>query len=250
MSNISKLIAGDKLAIYQYVIEFINRHYQFSFPTTQLTEKMFSDIMQNLVVRINLAYITPAKSKLGVADLGEIFSFSQQKPHFSKTALIIIDKAETLTLEASNKLLKIVEEPPAYLQIFILTTSASKIINTLKSRCILVEFKTGNKTSNSYQTEFPNILNQPEIKLIDYYFKLDKLLTDAKDNVAKKEALKEFTILVNIELSNNIRSENLNLNNLERVTRLQKSLEQVNRGLNANVNTKLILDKLFLELLT
>ncbi len=48
--------------------------------------------------------------------------------------IYVIDDAETMTTEAQNALLKVLEEPPAGVLIMILTTEGDKILTTIKSR--------------------------------------------------------------------------------------------------------------------
>lgn len=55
-----------------------------------------------------------------------------------KTA--VIDNAHLLTTEASNSLLKILEEPPGNAYIFLITDQYNKILPTIRSRCLALRF--------------------------------------------------------------------------------------------------------------
>jgi DNA polymerase-3 subunit delta' len=61
-------------------------------------------------------------------------------PYESEKRAIIIDKAETLTREAANALLKTLEEPPPYNHFFLITSSEKEIPPTIRSRCNRVFF--------------------------------------------------------------------------------------------------------------
>ncbi|HEV2339294.1 MAG TPA: hypothetical protein VGT05_00835 [Patescibacteria group bacterium] len=61
-------------------------------------------------------------------------------PLKGKEKSIIITHAERLTHEAQNALLKILEEPPAHVFLFLLTTRLDGLLPTVISRCQLVRF--------------------------------------------------------------------------------------------------------------
>ena len=46
-----------------------------------------------------------------------------------------------MTIEAQNSLLKTLEEPPEYAVIILITSNDSKLLNTIKSRCIKIPFQ-------------------------------------------------------------------------------------------------------------
>jgi DNA polymerase-3 subunit gamma/tau len=53
----------------------------------------------------------------------------------------IIDEAHMISKQGSNKLLKMVEEPPSHVYFIFATTEKSKIIGTIQSRCHIYNFK-------------------------------------------------------------------------------------------------------------
>ena len=62
------------------------------------------------------------------------------KPTQSRWSISIIDQADRMRPEASNALLKTIEEPPAHAVIVLLTTNASSMLPTVLSRCRQVKF--------------------------------------------------------------------------------------------------------------
>ena len=52
----------------------------------------------------------------------------------------IIDKAEKMTVEAQNALLKTLEEPPEYAIIILVTNNKEGLLPTIRSRCEIVKF--------------------------------------------------------------------------------------------------------------
>lgn len=62
------------------------------------------------------------------------------KPFEGKKRVAIISKAEKMTLEASNSILKLLEEPPKDLFFILTVTDLGLIIPTIRSRCTGVKF--------------------------------------------------------------------------------------------------------------
>ena len=61
------------------------------------------------------------------------------KPIVADRKIIIINDAECMNEQAQNALLKILEEPPTYITIILVTSNKEKLLYTIRSRC--VEFK-------------------------------------------------------------------------------------------------------------
>ena len=58
------------------------------------------------------------------------------KPYSSLYKVYIIDRADTMTVQAQNALLKTIEEPPGYAVIILIAQSLDQFLPTIKSRCI------------------------------------------------------------------------------------------------------------------
>ena len=64
-----------------------------------------------------------------------------QKPIVSKKKVYIIRDSDLMTVEAQNCLLKTLEEPPEYAVIILTTSNESRILTTVKSRCMKIMFE-------------------------------------------------------------------------------------------------------------
>lgn len=62
-------------------------------------------------------------------------------PVYSKYKIYIIDEVHMLTKEAFNALLKVLEEPPSHIIFIFATTEKEKVLDTIKSRCQIINFK-------------------------------------------------------------------------------------------------------------
>ena len=83
--------------------------------------------------------------KAGVISVGEIreqvVNTVDIMPYKGPYKIYIIDEAEKMNVAAQNAILKTIEEPPEYAIIFLLTTNRGAFLDTILSRCILLETK-------------------------------------------------------------------------------------------------------------
>lgn len=81
-----------------------------------------------------------AASNRGIDDVRIIRDSVKLAPASAKKKVYIIDEAHMLTLEASNALLKTLEEPPSHVIFILATTNSEKIIPTICSRTTEIVF--------------------------------------------------------------------------------------------------------------
>lgn len=67
------------------------------------------------------------------------------KPYAREKKIYIIDEAEKMNVQAQNAMLKTIEEPPEYAVIMILVTNPGILLQTILSRCILLNVRAVNK---------------------------------------------------------------------------------------------------------
>ena len=82
-----------------------------------------------------------AASHRGIDDIRVLRDAVKLAPTKAKKKIYIIDEAHMLTTEASNALLKTLEEPPAHVVFILATTNAEKLIGTIRSRTTLIAFR-------------------------------------------------------------------------------------------------------------
>ena len=87
-----------------------------------------------------------------------------EKPIISNRKVYIIDDADLMNEESQNCLLKTLEEPPEYAVIILVVSNESKILSTIKSRCILVKFNP--LSSDEIKTIVPN-LSDDFVKILE-----------------------------------------------------------------------------------
>ncbi len=81
-----------------------------------------------------------AASHRGIDDIRALRDTIKLSPLHSKKKIYIIDEAHMLTTEASNALLKTLEEPPDHVLFVLATTNPEKLIATVRSRSTLIQF--------------------------------------------------------------------------------------------------------------
>lgn len=81
-----------------------------------------------------------AASNRGVEDIRALREAVKLTPLGSKKKVYIIDEAHMLTPEASNALLKTLEEPPEHAIFILATTAPEKLLDTIRSRCTTLTF--------------------------------------------------------------------------------------------------------------
>ena len=91
----------------------------------------------------DLIYVKHEKpGSIGVDDVREqINDTIMIRPYSSYYKIYIVDEAEKMTVQAQNALLKTLEEPPAYAVIILLTTNVNAMLQTILSRCVVLNMK-------------------------------------------------------------------------------------------------------------
>jgi len=85
-----------------------------------------------------------AASHRGIDDVRTLRDAVNLAPTKSKKKIYIIDEAHMLTTEASNALLKTLEEPPEHVIFILATTNPEKLIDTIRSRTTFISFRKAN----------------------------------------------------------------------------------------------------------
>jgi len=88
-----------------------------------------------------------AASHTGVDNVRQIIESSSFMPLMGSKRIYLIDEAHMLSKAAFNAFLKILEEPPSSVIFILATTSPQKIIETVRSRCFQIFFKSVEHTS-------------------------------------------------------------------------------------------------------
>ena len=106
-----------------------------------------------------------AASHRGIDDVRTLRDAVKLAPTKAKKKIYIIDEAHMLTTEASNALLKTLEEPPEHVVFILATTNPEKLIDTVRSRTTFVSFRKA--TPEEVVKSLKRVVNGEKIKIND-----------------------------------------------------------------------------------
>ncbi len=137
-------------------------------------------------------YMEPDGKVIKIEQIREMQMKIYEKPVNSEKKVYIIDDADLMTKEAQNCLLKTLEEPPAYIVIILIVSNENKMLTTIKSRCMKLNFENlEDKEIKKYLIETCNIKNPSEDFL--------KLCNGSIGKCIKvKDKLEDYQVLENI----------------------------------------------------
>ena len=82
-----------------------------------------------------------SKKSVSTEDISDMLSDAFLIPNEGGRKVYIVQKAHLMTAAAQNKLLKILEEPPEYLNLMLLCDNISNILPTIISRCVTLKMQ-------------------------------------------------------------------------------------------------------------
>jgi DNA polymerase III delta prime subunit len=178
--------------------------------------------------------------------------FLSRKPYQAEIKAVVVGEAEKMTIPAQNAFLKTLEEPPADSLIFLCSPNEELLLPTIVSRCEVVRLNQSSQLINDQ-------------KLLTSHFSLLKTLVHAQAGERLKliepyEKTREEAIKFCEEMIRVLRS-NL-INKVQPILRLRSgqatynlqlttiipSFQQAFNLLQANINVKLVMDNLIINL--
>lgn len=131
-------------------------------------------------------------AQIKVDDVREFSKWAHRSPIENASKVLSIPEAERLNPAASNALLKILEEPPSYLTLFLSAPNESSMLKTITSRCFSVQFP--NVHFFQEQEKEPPFWGQALEHILDLDQKVSaKEILDFSQSFSKdREELREF----------------------------------------------------------
>lgn len=181
-----------------------------------------------------------AASNRGIDDIRALRDIVKLAPARAKAKVYIIDEAHMLTTEASNALLKTLEEPPSHVYFILATTNPEKLIETIKSRTTLIPFTKA--TNEEIKRSLERIIKKEGLKIKKE--ELDKIIKISRGSF--RDAVKSLEQYINddsfIKTTKDFDIEDL-VNYLIKKD-IDKSLEMIKKSNNIENLTNEILDSL------
>lgn len=93
---------------------------------------------------VDFIVIRPEGNFIKLDQIKDVIAKTNFTPFESDKKIFVIDDADRMNKESANSLLKTLEEPPADVTFFLITSKLNKILPTIKSRCQIFEFSSLN----------------------------------------------------------------------------------------------------------
>ena len=180
------------------------------------------------------------KNKLIKLDqVKELIAANQRHPITSKHQVLVLEQANLLRVEGSNALLKTLEEPNHFTTIILTVDSLDNLLPTILSRCQIIPVYA-----------MPVVDETDEFNLESYFPKtyLEANELSAANSKMDAKELKELFLKLQSALWKHSKNGFSTEENLNKQVELLEKLEKYINSLDSYVNSKLVLDNLFIDL--
>jgi len=193
----------------------------------------------------DILYIVPdeGKKEISINQIRKIKKHLILSPYNSFYKFAIIDNAETMTQEASDALLKTLEEPMGNTILILITATPDLLPKTILSRLQEIRFKSTslNKLAKGFiNEEHVNILKKPLNDIFKYIEKITKENKENKDNKEIFSVLDSWLFWFRDKLISEERDAQKNLNIIKEI---QKARDLIS---GTNANQRLVMENLVL----
>ncbi|MEM1024131.1 MAG: DNA polymerase III subunit delta' [Myxococcota bacterium] len=89
----------------------------------------------------DLTFLAPEGRTLKVGEIREVERVLRLRPLEGRAKVVVIDRADRMTIEAQNALLKTLEEPPGESKLILLAERPRMLLPTVRSRCQSLRFR-------------------------------------------------------------------------------------------------------------
>lgn len=230
----SYLFYGSKIEEFEEDILLFLKQVATSNKENEVKEKLINQIEENLINDFKVV----DGNEIKVSNIRDLFSEVYEKPFILDKKIYVIKNYDSLNQNSQNAMLKILEEPPIYVTIVLLSKSITNILDTIKSRCQKYYL-------SNISNEIANDLEQydkDKINAISNFFKdandLEKSIFYGKySKMIKKDNITEF------------------INYLEKIIELNpidfhvylKNIIETKKMLSKNVNFEMVKDNLIIN---
>ncbi len=242
----------------------------------QLSESIEAQL--KITNNILITKLSPEKSSITIDQVRELKRSLSLRQHEYSNRVLLIESSESMTNEAQNSLLKILEEPPRGLRFFILASSKQHIIQTILSRVLVLHIGkiSLEEALDYYESLLPSIdqikkmhsiadgapgklfslLNDESAEYTDAINEAKKILAESVfDRLTRIDTLsknKPMAIDVCNALEDILRAvshaPSTSNSSVKMLTQKRKIVAGAQKSLLMNVNTKLVLVDVFLAL--
>ena len=189
-----------KFILSLHLINYIlsnDEDYSYDVQNLQINDKnrSFKLIKNNTSPNFFLIDIKKEKKAIEVDQIRELISFCNKSSFNNKPRFVLIDNHELMNLNSNNALLKTLEEPNDNI-FFIIINNSSKILQTIKSRCLYFKITLSQQESINIFNKIidKDIYSLINNDLISHYFTPGDLLNLYNFSLEKKIDLSNMNL--------------------------------------------------------
>lgn len=176
------------------------------------------------------------KKSIGIEQIRQAVVFVSKKPFLEGNKAVFVPNADKLTIDAQNAFLKVLEEPPEYALIILCSKTQEALLPTVISRCqrVFAHDKQGRVGDSAQKSDLEKV---KKMSVDEKFVWAQETAKEEKEDIV--EMLEKWVYEERENLSKNPNAAQ----NINRILEVKKDLEAT------NVNTRLALDSLTLQLL-
>ena len=227
----------------------------------EFAKKIMNQENDDSINESDFKMVLPEKDVIKVEDIRNVITEVYLKPIYAKRKVVIIDEAEKMNSSAQNALLKVLEEPPLYATLILITSNKEKIIKTILSRVTEIKFDSLSKeelveiVGNDIDLSFARGSASRALSLLesDYYTVTNELmnLINKKNFIDINKKISEIKssendIIKILEFLKVMYHNNLKNDTYKKV-KIINLIDETIKNLNRNANADLTLDRLMIK---
>ena len=173
---------GKSTFAYHFINYILSKNEMFPYNINKFeihSENKSFKLIKNLThPNFHLIDLLDDKKIIEISQIRKAISYSQKTSFDNNYRIVLIDNIEFLNIYSSNALLKIIEEPNEKLIFILIHNNSKKIIETIKSRCIIYKkkFTFNENLSIASKLVDVNLKNYFSESIINYYFTVGDFL--------------------------------------------------------------------------
>ena len=132
-------------------------------------QEILKKILNNEFANFRIVKKKEKNSSIQIDQIRELIIFCSYEASFSSPRFILISNIEDLNSNATNSLLKLLEQPPKNTYFFLIRNSHAKIYETILSRCHKINIKMNKKISDELLTKLLSDFDLSSSSTLDHF---------------------------------------------------------------------------------
>lgn len=175
----------------------------------------------------DIIYIRPDKDKksIGTDNMRKVEEDAAMKPFAARRKIYIIEDGSLLTEPAQNVFLKTLEEPPEYAAFIIVTENADTLLQTIRSRAVIVHFPNASdaEVREYILKKYPKVQERLDF-LVKYCagvpLKADSVIEDSDFETLRSNSLSSLDFLLSDNVKRALEIQNFTDENKDNFSRV------------------------------